>query len=149
MSEEPRYRILFDGTITGEFDLETTKKRFARLFRLDARRTEAIFSGKEYVIKNNITEDTAMKFAIRIAEAGCECSIEALVPPDPNIPATGERRRSERRLRWRRGPRPGAIVPDRRLTIRRQIDRDLMERQQTRGGDIPVSLWAYRGKRHT
>ncbi|MBD3647259.1 MAG: hypothetical protein HUJ31_07355 [Pseudomonadales bacterium] len=146
MSDELRYRIIFDGTLTGEFDLDTTKKRFAKLFKLDTKRTEALFSGKEQVIKDNITEDTAMKFAIRIAEAGCECYIESVAPDDPDIPESGERRRSERRLRWRRGPRPGAIVPDRRLDIRRKKDQQFMLEAEKRTSDLPVAFWAYKGK---
>lgn len=146
MSDEQKFRILFDGTLTGEFDLATTKQRFAKLFKLDARKTDFIFSGKEHVIKDNVTEDIAMHFAIRIAETGCECSIEAIAPFDPDVPASGDRRQGERRLRWRRGPRPGAIVPDRRLSIRRKADRDMMERGEKQGQELPVSLWAYRGK---
>lgn len=146
MSDELKYRIVFDGTLTGEFDLETTKRRFGKLFKLDARKTEALFSGKEQIIKDNITEDVAMKFAIKIAEAGCECYIESVAPRDPDVPDTGERRKSERRLRWRRGPRPGAIVPDRRLDIRRKNDREFMLDAQARSSDLPVAFWAYKGK---
>lgn len=130
---------------TGEYSLEITKKRFAKLFRLDSRQVELIFSGKEFVIKQNLSEDAAMNFAIKIAEVGCECQIVPLDTVNSNVPATGERRKDERRFRWRRGPRPGAIVPDRRTNIRRAADREYLEAQIARGGDIPPALSAYKG----
>ena len=51
MSDE-LYRVVFAGVLTGEYDLPTTKKRFGRLFRLNEKRTEALFSGKEYIVKD-------------------------------------------------------------------------------------------------
>lgn len=127
MSEEVLFRVVFNGNTTGEFDLETTKQKFQKLFRIDAKRVERIFASKEIILKDKITESVAMNYAIRLAEIGCECYIED-VPSDDDIsrqPGFVERRRGERRVRFRRGPRPGAIVPDRRLNPgRRKSDKN-------------------------
>lgn len=125
MSDEALFQITFAGAITGEFDLPTTKQQFRKLFKLTPQKLERLFLGNEVTIKSNITESTAMSFAIKIAEAGCECSIEPMpdendLTTDPNF--VNRRTGGERRVRFRRGPRPGAIVPDRRLTARRKTD---------------------------
>ena len=141
MSEE-LFRVVFDGSLTGDFDLREAKRQFAKLFKLSEKKTEALFSGKEYVIKNNIPETEAMNFMFRVAETGCECYIQEI--PDENEPDYDEKRsRGERRLRFRRGPRAGAIVADRRLKIRRLKDkkyfRDLVEHKHKK----PLAFQSY------
>ncbi len=139
---EQLFRVVFDGSRTGEFDEPTTKKRFARLFRLDARKTDALFSGKEYVIKNNVTEAVAMEFMIKVSEAGCECYVQEM--PDDDEPDYDEKRKDgERRLRYRRGPRPGAIVPDRRLLIRRKKDKKYFVDLVAHSYEIPLAFQSY------
>ena len=141
MSEQ-LFRVMFNGTLTGEFDEETTKKQFARLFSLDQKRVNSLFSGKEYVIKNNVTEEVAMEFLIRLAEAGCESYIQEVL--DENEPDYDEQRKvNERRLRFRRAARPGAIVPDRRLKIRRKRDRRNFLELKQRHRDIPLAFLPY------
>ena len=125
MTEGPLYQITFAGALTGEFDLATTKQQFQKLFKVSPKQLERLFFGNEVIIKSNITESTAMSFAIKITEAGCECSIEPM--PDADDPTldpdfVDRRTGGERRGRFRRGPRAGAIVPDRRLTARRKTD---------------------------
>ena len=56
MSDEGDYRVVFNGVPTGEYDLPTTKARFTKAFKLDTRRTERLFTGKDYVIKTGISE---------------------------------------------------------------------------------------------
>ena len=117
MSTEQLVKIVFDGTLTGEYDEVTTKKRFQALFRLQKSQIDRLFSGNTYTIKSNLTEDAAMDYAFKIADAGCECAIEPM-PDDNDLslqPGFVERRRiGNRRVKFRRGPRAGAIVPDRR-----------------------------------
>ena len=133
MSEQ-LFRVVFNGSLTGEFDEATAKKRFGRLFHLNDHRVNSLFSGKNYVIKNNVTESQAMEFMARVAKAGCESSVQEI--PDGNEPEYDEKRNdNERRLRLRRLPHSGAIIPaptgasqnmdgrstpDRRLQIRRK-----------------------------
>lgn len=115
MSNQRLYRVLFSGALTGEYDLETTKKRFAKRFRLDNSKVDKLFTGKEFVLKDNIEEELAVTYAMKVAETGCECYIEN-VPNDMSEQAgfVERRQNGERRVRFRRGPRPGAAVPDRR-----------------------------------
>ena len=136
MSSEILYRILFDGSLTGEFEPDEAKQRFGKLFRLEGDRLDKLFTGKETVIKSNVTEAVAMDYAFKIAEAGCECSYEIMPDPDDisQQPGFVERRKGIRRIRYRRDPRPGAVVPDRRkLVSRRKVDLMLYERD----GDFP------------
>ena len=139
---EQLFRVVFDGSLTGEFDEVTAKKRFGKLFRLSGKRLNSFFSGKNYVIKNNLTESQAMKFMIRVAEAGCESSVQEM--PDENEPEYDEKRSgNERRLRFRRPPRAGAVVPDRRLQIRRKKDRKYFVRLKKLIQKIPLAFETY------
>lgn len=121
MSEaEDLYRVVFAGNLTGDFSLERTKTRFGKVFRLKPTKVERIFNGTEIILKSDVSKDKAMTFAVKLAEIGCETYIE-MVPNEEN--QLEEKRKTIRRIRFRRGPRPGAIVPDRRLlTSRRAKD---------------------------
>ena len=141
MSDE-LFRVVFDGSLTGDFNLAEAKKRFAKLFRLNTKQTHVLFSGKEYVIKNNVAEAEAMKFMIRVAEAGCECYIQE-VPDDDELDYEEKRRQDERRLRFRRGPRAGAIVGDRRLKIRRTKDRKYFLDLNKQNHQKPLAFQSY------
>lgn len=128
---EDLYRVVFAGNITGDFSLDQTKARFGKAFRLSADKVERIFNGKEVTLKKNMDEDVAMDFAVKLAEIGCETYIE-MMPTDGET--YEERRKTIRRIRFRRGPRPGAIVPDRRLlSSRRAADLEMLEKT----GDFP------------
>ncbi len=134
---EGDYRVVFNGVTTGEFDPETTRRRFARAFKLDVSKTERLFSGKDYVIKSGLTETEAMNYAIKLAEIGCECYFEMVLEVEESAnddPDFVERRRSIRRLRYRRDPRPGSVLPDRRfVSSRRHADLQMLEST----GDFP------------
>jgi hypothetical protein len=41
-----------------------------------------LFSGKEYVVKNNSPEDIAMALAMKISEVGCECYVQVITDED-------------------------------------------------------------------
>lgn len=128
MSEDS-YRVVFEGTISNEFDLDTTKKRFARSFKLSEKNTERLFSGKEHILKTGVSEAEAMKFAVGLANIGCECFIE-LIPLDDDIsnqPGFVERRNvRDRRIAAsrRKVVRGSSIRPDRRQNDgRRRLDK--------------------------
>lgn len=140
--DEPLFRVVFDGSLTGEFDEATARQQFARLFRLDTGKAATYFSGRERVLKSGISEPLAMDYMIRVAETGCECYIEEIVEGPPA--GIEERRvRGDRRHRFRRGPRPGAIVPDRRLKIRRAEDRRQFRNKRDKGLDLPIGFKPY------
>ncbi len=133
---EAQFRVVFAGQLTGDYTPDQTKARFGKVFRLTPDKVDRIFSGKEFTLKKNLTVDGAMDFAVKLAEIGCETYIELI--PDESSPEADpnfvERRKTIRRIRFRRGPRPGAIVPDRRLLAsRRKKDLELLEKT----GDFP------------
>lgn len=118
--QEELFRVVFAGNLTGDYTEERTKARFGKVFRLPPARVDRVFDGKEIILKTNLAEDQAMDFAVKLAEIGCETYIEMVPNGDQDFE---EKRKTIRRIRFRRGPRPGAIVPDRRLlTSRRQSD---------------------------
>jgi hypothetical protein len=127
---EEIYRVVFAGNLTGDFPPDVTKARFARAFKLTQKKVDLIFGGKEFTLKSRLSENGAMEFAVKLAEIGCETYIEAIILNDPKSdPNFVEHRRTILRIRFRRGPRPGAIVPDRRfVTSRRQSDLDEFEK---------------------
>ena len=132
------YQVIFNGALTGEHDLAESKLRFSRLFKLDSARTERYFSGRDVILKKNISEAEAMDYAIKLVEAGCECFVELMPDPDdPTLqPGFVERRKTVRRRRFRRPPRAGAIVPDRReLPSRRKQDLIQLEKYGTFPGE--------------
>lgn len=117
---EDLFRVVFAGNITGDFSLEKTKRRFGRAFHLPADRVERIFNGREVTLKSNMNESEAMDFAVKLAEIGCETYIELVPTGNEEEQDYVEKRKTIRRIRFRRGPRPGAIVPDRRRLISRR-----------------------------
>jgi len=132
---EELYRVVFAGALTGDYPLDKTKLRFGKVFRLAPEKVERIFNGREITLKSNMTEAKAMNFAVKLAEVGCETYIE-LIPGEEDSfdPSQEERRKTIRRIRFRRGPRPGAIVPDRRILLsRRKADLVAFDKH----GDFP------------
>ena len=140
------FQVVFNGAVTGEFDLETTRARFRKAFKLNPAQLEKLFAGHDVVIKKNIDEDTAMQFAMRIADIGCECYIEHMPSPDGKK-IDEHRSTDERRTRFRRPPRPGAIVPDRRLNIRRGEDAEYIEELLLKDEKLPIGFQSYPRKK--
>lgn len=121
-SQNELYRVVFSGNITEEFDLATTKKRFAKVFRLAPKKVDKLFSRQDSVLKDNVVEAVAMKFAMKIADVGCECYIEPVPHAGDTSQQQGfvEQRGAVRRLWQRRPPRSGALIPDRRILVGRR-----------------------------
>ena len=77
--DETRYRVVLNGSLTGEFDEATTRRNLSRLFRLNQEKVRVLMSGRERVIKSDLTEAVAMTYLIRLAEAGCESYVQRSV----------------------------------------------------------------------
>jgi hypothetical protein len=124
MSDGQLFRVTFNGVITGEYDLETTKNKFRDQFELPVDQVDKYFSGEEYVLKGKVIEEVAMNFAIRIAESGCECYVEELTDDVESTTDSDkiEHRRGDRRITFRRPSRPGSIGADRRSLMSRRTD---------------------------
>ncbi|MDA9366940.1 hypothetical protein OAD96_01425 [Pseudomonadales bacterium] len=140
--DEQRYRVIYSGGLTGEVDEATACQQLAKLFRIDERRARGLMSGREHVIKNDVSESVAMAYLIRLTEAGCESYVQEIV--DASLPAYQEKRdKKERRVHFRRSPRLGAIVPDRRLRPRRAMDIKQFRQIVRQGGAVPVAYQSY------
>ena len=88
------YQVIFNATMTGEYGPETTKQRFEKLFGLNQAALEKLFSGRDLVIRKDLSEAAAMKFALKVAEAGCECVIESMPGGTPELrKKSGDRRK--------------------------------------------------------
>ncbi|MCB1646227.1 MAG: hypothetical protein KDI36_12275 [Pseudomonadales bacterium] len=143
MASEEKYRIVFEGILSGEFDAAVTQRRFAKVFRTDQKTTQRLFDGEAHTLKLNVSETEATAYLIKLLEIGCECYMEAMDSELP--PGMQDRRRSsERRMRLRRGPRPGAIVPDRRIQLRRKSDRRQYLELSKNPEKLPPALKVYR-----
>ncbi|HIG39306.1 MAG: hypothetical protein ABGY96_07215 [bacterium] len=134
------HQVRFNARMTGEFSFDITKQRFGRFFRLGEPAVKKLFSGREFVIKTGLSEDNAIKFAMKVAETGCECVIESMPGADP---LEQRQRTADRRRRYRRDPRASSLVPDQRREIRRQDDQDYFEILVLKTADIPVAFRSY------
>ncbi len=140
--DEQRYRVIYSGRLTGEFDEATTCRQLVRFFGIDVQRARALLSGQEHIVKRDVSEAVALAYLIRLAEAGCESYVQEIT--DETLPEREERRaNSERRVRFRRLPRLGAIVPDRRLRPRRSMDIRQFQQIIRQGKAIPVAFQSY------
>lgn len=68
-----RYNLVFSGDIVPGADIEAVKQNLARLFKVDAPRVDAMFSGKDVVLKKDADQATAMKFRAVLKQAGAQC----------------------------------------------------------------------------
>ena len=75
MASNEQFQIVFDGTLTGNIELEQVKKNLAAMFKMNATQVEALFSGKSIVIKRNVDEATAKKYDMAFAKAGAKCTL--------------------------------------------------------------------------
>jgi hypothetical protein len=126
MSED-KYQVIFDGSITEEYPLDITIRRFAKYFKISKVKAKQLFSGEPQIIKANLSEDAAMKLAMAIATIGCECILEVM-PVETDLSKkkgfVEQRRIPDRRVKPRRKAVRGSTVkPDRRQNNgRRQTD---------------------------
>ena len=111
-----KYCLVFLGEIDTTFQLDTVKLSFRQHFKLTEIQTRYIFSGKEITLKKNLTQEEALKFAMRIDEMGGISYIEPM-PPELQLPegVIHDRRAGDRRKRTdRRDHSRAGISADRR-----------------------------------
>ena len=70
------YRVLFNGeTIPGQ-DVQSVKKNLAVIFRLGDDKIERFFSGRRFVIKNDLDYQSAKRYEEAFRKAGAICMVE-------------------------------------------------------------------------
>lgn len=95
---QARFKIVFDGQLIPDMALETAKGNLAQLFKSDAARIDALFSGNPIAIKRNLAEDEADKYLAALHRAGAHArkepeqsaSLSLVDSPDHPSPAVAE-----------------------------------------------------------
>jgi len=64
------YNLIFQGKIIDDASLDKVKLNLARLFKINAAKTETLFSGNPIVIKKNLTTESAKKYLALLKKAG-------------------------------------------------------------------------------
>ena len=78
--QEQKFRIIFKGEIVSNANLEEVKKKLAAFYKVDASRVGSLFSGKRFVLKENISLDLARKYAMEFEKKiGARCTILQMV----------------------------------------------------------------------
>lgn len=75
--DQTRFKIVFDGTLMPQTPLETAKENLARLFKSDASKIDALFSGQSVVLKRDLSDDEADKYLRALHGAGANARKEA------------------------------------------------------------------------
>lgn len=75
---DTRYNLVFSGQVVGGADPAAVKQNLAKLFKIDAARVEALFSGKPVVLKKDADQAAAMKFRAALRQAGAQCQMVAI-----------------------------------------------------------------------
>ncbi|MCB1741192.1 MAG: hypothetical protein KDK91_12530 [Gammaproteobacteria bacterium] len=82
--------IVFQGELIDGFDGAEVRTNLARLFKADAQRIEAMFTGRAVVIKKALDPDGARHYEAALARAGARVAIvdpgAAPTPPTPSPP---------------------------------------------------------------
>ena len=89
--EDKRYKITFDGTLSGGMAKEGVKKNLAFLYNMNAEKIERIFfAGSPTVIKKSVDYKTAIKIKAAFNRAGAVCEIQEITKQGNDIPSERE-----------------------------------------------------------
>ena len=78
------YTIVFKGEILDGADSSAVQQKVAAMFKADAAKLAALFSGKPVAIKKNVDEATANKFVAAFAKAGAKAYAKNMAEPAPS-----------------------------------------------------------------
>jgi hypothetical protein len=73
--KEQKYRIIFKGEIIPNANLEEVKQKLAAFYKVDIKEIESLFSGKNFVLKENVTLDAAQEYMYQLEQAGALCQL--------------------------------------------------------------------------
>jgi hypothetical protein len=74
------YRIIFNGNVRQDADLDQVKGRLAQLFKVELRVIEKIFREVPYVLLRNQDKDRALRYKQAFEQTGALCRVEAEKP---------------------------------------------------------------------
>jgi hypothetical protein len=87
---EQNFAVVFRGAIADGADPDAVKAKLGKLFKADAARIAAMFSGKPVVIKKGLDEATARNYQAALAKAGAIAEVlvaKAKTPSADETPA--------------------------------------------------------------
>ncbi|MGE8362314.1 DUF805 domain-containing protein [Pseudomonas sp.] len=79
---QPRFKVVFNGELMPDVELETAKDNLARLFKSDRTRINTLFSGNPIAIKRDLQENEADQYLIALQRAG------AVARKEPDLAAS-------------------------------------------------------------
>jgi hypothetical protein len=84
---EEKYRVIFKGEIAPAADPLEVRKNLAALYRVDIKEIERFFSGKRFVLKENIDLEAARKYTAQFeAKTGARCAVIKMESPVKDTP---------------------------------------------------------------
>ncbi|WP_045855732.1 hypothetical protein [Teredinibacter purpureus] len=78
-TSEEKYNLVFRGALAKGVALDAAKRNMGQLFKIDAAKVEALFSGKAVVLKRGLAFDAATKYRVAIKKAGALVDVEVQV----------------------------------------------------------------------
>ena len=79
---EKRFAIVFSGRIVDGADEAQVRKNLANLFNVEAKKIDAMFSGKPVLIKKDLDETKARGYQAALAKAGAVVELAATKTPN-------------------------------------------------------------------
>jgi len=77
------YAIVFKGEVLDGANSTAVQQKVGAMFKADAAKLAALFSGKPVAIKKNVDEATANKFVAAFAKAGAKAYVKDMAAPAP------------------------------------------------------------------
>lgn len=74
MSQE-KFDLMFSGELVPGYDLAQVKQNIQLLFRIDAAKTDVLFSGRAIALKKGLDAETANKYRVAIKKAGARVAV--------------------------------------------------------------------------
>ena len=118
--KEGLFQVVFAGVLTGEFEEAESIENLTGAFKLNDTQRKSFQQNNERIIKKKAQESQAITLMFKVIACGYDCYVQEI--PEDGQDYDEKRGNNEQRLKFRRGPRPGAIIPDRRLVIQRKRD---------------------------
>ena len=88
---ESLFEVVFQGKLVDGFSVTDVKANVARLFKATPQQIEHMFVGKRVVIRNQLDQETALKYQVLLRKNGAVCQVEPMqsaAAPAPAAPAS-------------------------------------------------------------
>jgi hypothetical protein len=101
--QDESYKVIFTGEIAAGYEIDTVKKNFADLFKVDTKRIERLFTGYPVLIKDKVNYEKATNYEQTLKKAGAICRVEPeqVVPPATHFPRSLEL--AQKKSDWGKG----------------------------------------------